>query len=309
MDERLDADVPEKEHEEESAEVLSEETIAAEEPSVEALGQPEEPSDPVVDETSTEYLGLWNRLVSTTNWEKGQIISQWREALSASDAEPSSYTDEAWSQFVGNVTPQHVGRLRRVFQRFGQEYHKYSGLFWSHFQAALDWSDAEMWLEGASQNGWSISQMRNQRWEAIGAPPELKPSDADITTAELDEDVDPAAETPVGDAEAATEVLDDTPSVVQDAEPADFDTANLEAGQAYDESPTDLADYPEMANIDPVRPFENLPQLPPDMADAFETFKLAILNHKLAGWREISLDDLLNALAALRQLALAPTDE
>ncbi len=36
---------------------------------------------PVIEEASAEYLGRWNRLVSTTNWEKGRIISQWREAL------------------------------------------------------------------------------------------------------------------------------------------------------------------------------------------------------------------------------------
>lgn len=36
---------------------------------------------PLVEETSIEYLGRWNRLVSTTNWEKGRIISEWRESL------------------------------------------------------------------------------------------------------------------------------------------------------------------------------------------------------------------------------------
>ena len=30
---------------------------------------------------ATEYVGRWNRLVSTTNWEKGRIICEWREAL------------------------------------------------------------------------------------------------------------------------------------------------------------------------------------------------------------------------------------
>src|SRR5690606_12131349 len=73
-----------------------------------------------------------------------------------------------WSRRVGNVTPQHVGRLRRAFERFGAVRQEYRGLFWSHFQAALDWDDAEMWLEGAVQNQWSISEMRHQRWEALG---------------------------------------------------------------------------------------------------------------------------------------------
>ena len=62
------------------------------------------------------------------------------------------------------------------------------GLFWSHFYAALDWPDAEMWLQGAVESDWSIGQMRDQRWEAHGAPGELKPSAADIVTNEVDED-------------------------------------------------------------------------------------------------------------------------
>ena len=32
-------------------------------------------------EASTEYVGRWNRLISTTNWEKGRIIAEWRAAL------------------------------------------------------------------------------------------------------------------------------------------------------------------------------------------------------------------------------------
>ena len=30
-----------------------------------------------------QYVGRWNQLVSTTNWEKGRIIIQWRDALSS----------------------------------------------------------------------------------------------------------------------------------------------------------------------------------------------------------------------------------
>ena len=140
-------------------------------------------------EASSEYVGRWNRLISTTNWEKGRIIYEWREALRRADAPPASFTDDAWSRQVGGVTPQHVGRLRRVYERFGEVFEQYPGLYWSHFQAANDWPDAEMYLEGAVRSGWSVSQMRDQRWEAMGGPPELKPCEADIVAAELDEDV------------------------------------------------------------------------------------------------------------------------
>src|SRR5262245_43352611 len=103
------------------------------------------------DEVSLPFVGRWNHLVSDTNWEKGRIICQWREALQVTKVSPVEYSDEAWSRRVGGVTGQHVGRLRRVFQRFGDSYSRYHGLYWSHFYAALDWDDAEMWLEGAVQ--------------------------------------------------------------------------------------------------------------------------------------------------------------
>ena len=109
----------------------------------------------VAEEAGREFLGQWNRLVSTTNWEKGRIIANWRQALVAAAAQPQEYSDEAWSRQVGNVSGQHVGRLRRVYERFGAVRNDYSGLYWSHYQAALDWDDAEMWLEGAVQNRWS----------------------------------------------------------------------------------------------------------------------------------------------------------
>ncbi|MEX1224799.1 MAG: hypothetical protein WEA31_09650, partial [Pirellulales bacterium] len=116
-----------------------------------------------LDEASQSYIGQWNQLVSSTNWEKGRIIHQWRTALQADGAPAAEYTDNAWSERVGNVTGQHVGRLRRVYERFGTQRDDFRSLYWSHFQAALDWEDAEMYLEGAAQNGWSVSQMRRTR--------------------------------------------------------------------------------------------------------------------------------------------------
>ncbi len=153
---------------------------------------------------SEPFVGQWNRLVSTTNWEKGRIIVQWREELIATDAPASNYSDEAWGRLVGGVTGQHVGRLRRVYGRFGQVCQQYQGLYWSHFQSALDWDDAEMWLEGAVQNRWSVSKMRSQRWETLGAVEGAQPQDSDIIAGELDEDFEPAqgatAREPQGDA-------------------------------------------------------------------------------------------------------------
>ena len=260
----------------------------------------------VADETSTEYVGRWNRLISTTNWEKGRIISEWRAALEQNDASADAASDEAWSRQVGGVTPQHVGRLRRVYDRFGQVYSQYSGLYWSHFQAACEWPDAEMYLQGAVDNDWSVSQMREQRWEAMGGSPEQKPSESDIIATELDEDVthtdEKQATPPEAISESLAEVHDTSDLPSDESEAAEFD-ADLPVG-------TDTDAVPQAADAEvappPVRPFESLPELPTDLSEAFDLFKLAILAHKVTGWSEISQDGALAVVDSLRQLILAP---
>lgn len=255
-----------------------------------------------VEQTSAEYLGRWNRLVSSTNWEKGRIIALWRQTLVDSGAPVQAYSDEAWARRAGNVSGQHVGRLRRVFERFGQMTADYPGLFWSHFQAALDWEDAEMWLEGALHSGWSVSQMRQQRWETIGSPPDEQPREQDVVASEMDEDAD-VGEEPLPDS------ISESVGVVQAADaPEEFDSeAQIEAADATPLEESDAA-VDQSPAADPVRPFENLPPLPDDLADAFETFKLAIVNHRVSGWRDTTCQSVLDALDALKQLALAPIE-
>ena len=245
-----------------------------------------------LEESSAPWVGKWNRLVSTTNWEKGRIISQWRQELMEAGAPSQAYSDEAWSRRVGHVSGQHVGRLRRVHEQFGQAYQEYEGLYWSHFQAALDWHDAEMWLEGAVQSGWSVAQMRAQRWETMGAPADQEPQPEDIVPAEMDEDAEPTESTGL---EAIGELL----GVVQDPEADEPPEA-----MPFDEP----APAAESAGVEPVRPFEHLSPLPDDLNEAVEALKLAILAHKLAGWREVSCHDVLATLEALKQLALAPAE-
>jgi hypothetical protein len=254
----------------------------------------EEQASAVV-ETSAEYVGRWNRLISTTNWEKGRIIVEWREALQQAGAPAAGYSDDTWSRQVGNVTPQHVGRLRRVYERFGKVWEQYSGLYWSHFQVAYDWPDAEMYLEGAVQGGWSVAQMCDQRWEAMGGPVESKPREADIVTAELDEDVLAADDAP------PSATISETVGEVRDAEPLYDD----EPAPDVSETAVSVADAP---SAPPVRPFESLPPLPSDFKEGFELMKLAILNHKVSGWQEIARDDVLAVLESLRQLVLAPAE-
>jgi hypothetical protein len=181
-------------------------------------------------------------------------------------------------------------------------------LYWSHFQAALDWSDAEMWLEGAVQNGWSISEMRSQRGEALGLVNGTTTGEIDAAEVELDEDG------AVAEADGI-EGLQGTIGLVRDAEDdAPFsDVAPNSPSQSYDDDEaeaeaTDEYQPATASTAKPIRPFAELPSLPADVSDAFEAYKLCILRHKLGGWTEISRDDLCASLDALKQLAFAPTE-
>jgi hypothetical protein len=257
---------------------------------------------------SQPFVGQWNRLVSTTNWDKGRIITDWRQALLAQDAVVSEYSDEAWARLVGGVTGQHVGRLRRVYQRFGAKQKEYAGLYWSHFQAALDWTDAEMWLEGAVQQNWSVARMREQRWETLGAIAADKPRSADVIASEEDEDFEPARTQAPDVATRLSDVQGEIPGGPRH-EGSDFGDDD---GGAHSRSTADrdfAANSSPAEPLDLVRPFANLPVLPDDLADAFDQFKLAILHHKTAGWQEVLADDVLRSLDALKILCTAPSPE
>lgn len=249
-----------------------------------------------------QFVGQWNRLVSTTNWEKGRIICEWRESLMTEGAAVTDYSDEAWAQLVGGVTSQHVGRLRRVFQRFAEEWEQYPGLFWSHFQAALDWDDAPMWLEGAIQNEWSVSQMRGKRWETLGTPPaeqraeleqasQFEPLTAGTASAGLQ---DPETT----DAPTSAKATSVKPLTTE--KPAHEQHATEDSACEADLEPT-----PAKPPAKHVRLNVDVELLPDDLADAFEQFKLAIIAHRREGWRDTTPETVCECLAALRELALA----
>lgn len=261
-----------------------------------------------LDAASQPFVGQWNQLVSTTNWEKGRIILDWREALIEAQAPAVEYSDEAWSRRVGNVTGQHVGRLRRVYERFGSVTEQYESLFWSHFQAALDWEDAEMWLEGAVRSSWSVSQMRRTRWETLGAVEADRPREEDVVASELDEDVEPTldgsgerAKSSNSNGNVQSSPLHEGPDFGDEDATADAKNSSAKPGASI------YADDDTRETIEFVRPFENLGELPDDLAEAFDAFKLAILRHKQDSWEQISRDDVLASLDALKELALAPS--
>ena len=282
-----------------------------------------DPAQEFVEEASQPYVHRWNGLVSTTNWEKGRIIFEWREALIAAGAAAQEYSDEAWASRVGAVSSQHVGRLRRVHERFAAVREQYAGIYWSHFQAAREWPDPELWLEGAVQNGWSVAEMRRQRWQAYGAASDEKPRDADIVTAEFDEDAPRAEDAEPADAKSRLRATSDRSKSGSERANGTSRNGNSPAGPDLSQGPDFGEDrsvpvaaddgpprnlYLADAPVESIRPFENLPELPADLAEAMEMFKLSILRHKLDGWSHVAAEDVLLALDGLRQLVLAPAE-
>ncbi len=256
--------------------------------------------DPRSIELSEPYLGRWATLISTTNWEKGRIICEWRTLLSTNGSPATAFSDEVWSRQVGGVTPQHVGRLRRVHERFGSQHQTFDKLYWSHFLAALDWDDAEMWLEGASQSRWSVSQMRRTRWEAMGGDPQSEPRDSDLVMAGQDDDFKPDRPENSYDEKGEPREIAEGPRF----DGPDFgDDDNALGGQNVGEA-TDIMPWDDAPAVPAESPFVNLPKLPVDVADALEQFKLAIIRHRSSGWTEVSKDDLTRVLEALRLFAI-----
>lgn len=252
---------------------------------------------------SRRFLGEWNQLVSTTNWEKGRIICGWRAEMIAAGASPRDYSDEVWAAHVHQVSPQHVGRLRRTYDRFGKTYRSFSGLYWTHFCTALEWDDAEKWLAEARENRWSVNQMRTARNEELGLnepnPPEGVP------LAELDEDTD-TAETqfqPLGE-EAPFDTDEHELEIEPTGEPTGVETESPDDGSGEEAVPSLTADQ-----VARVRPFEQLPELPEDLTEAVELFKVAIVRHRMQDWEEVAPDDVLMALDSLKTLVLAPREE
>ena len=270
----------------------------------------------LIDELSVDSIGRWNRLISRTNWEKGDVIRRWRTHLKDAGLPNSAYSDEAWSRRVGNVSPQHVGRLRRVFERFGTTGEQYPSLYWSHFQAALDWDDAEMWLEGANLNQWSVATMRLKRWETLGAPADMKPKDKDIILAELDEDVSPFndSQTILEGTESRIEPAEKNRKSPDDADWGDipFDPQDSQDGKP-DKKGKNMVETDASEVLTTGEALAKLiaivKDLPSDLCEAFEQLKVAVLSHKLSGWKEVDKRHILTCLDVMRDVVAAKEDE
>ncbi len=270
--------------------------------------------EPIIDEIASEFVGFWNLLVSKTNWEKGKVIHSWRVKLQEAGMPRRVYSDEAISQRIKDVTPQHVGRLRRVYERFGEQ-EILPNLYWSHYQAALDWDDADEWLQKASAEGLSIAQMRLERWEKFGASLKTKPKDDEIVTAEIDEDVNPyndegslAVEPKITedvDGKRAKEKKDDKEDKKkkkakksQESELGEF------AGEVEPwESDPDAA--PEFTTADVLDAINKLDPLPNDFQEAIENLKVAILTRKIEEWKDVQPIQIAAYLSELKRLLVS----
>jgi hypothetical protein len=71
-------------------------------------------NSPVIEEVSSDFISSWNLLISMTNWEKGKLIHNWRTKLMENGLPRQVYSDESRAKRLGNVSSQHIGRLRRV---------------------------------------------------------------------------------------------------------------------------------------------------------------------------------------------------
>lgn len=106
-----------------------------------------------------ELANEWAEICSCAQWAKGRIICEWWDIT----AGPSA---DQFAQLIGGITATHVAQLRAVWLRFSTDRFKaqYRGLRWAHFYAALEWPDAEKWLDLARRFNWDPGKMRMERW-------------------------------------------------------------------------------------------------------------------------------------------------
>jgi hypothetical protein len=249
------------------------------------------------DAASAPFVGQWRKLESQTNWEKGRIIRQWRDAILRRGGQPDHYSDQTWAEQVGGVTAGHVRRLRRVSERFEETQGTYPSLHWSHFLAALDWDDAELWLEGAERSDWSVVGMRQTRTESRGA--QGMSGVVELERTEQATGTQPAQGGSGGryDEEAKPNNIEAGPVM----EGPDFGDSSDAAPWEDDDDREDFE--PVSSRASTIKAFADLGDMPEDVSEALEQFKLAILRHKSNQWSDVSQETVLKAIDGLRLLA------
>ncbi|MBS7336504.1 MAG: hypothetical protein KIG81_01435 [Thermoguttaceae bacterium] len=264
--------------------------------------------EPLIDEIASEFVGFWNVLVSKTNWEKGKVVHSWRTKLQEAGLPRRIYSDEAIAQRIGGVSPQHVGRLRRVYERCGAE-PPLPNLYWSHYQAALDWDDADEWLQRASQEKLSVAQTRVARWEKYGPTLQTPPrDDADADVVE-DEDVNPFDDSnaPIsGKPTETTKEKDDDLEPKKAAKKKSKKDDSAALGEFSGETePWETEDRPKILTASVLSELGALDELPADLMEAIEALKVAILTRKVENWSDVTPVLVASYLSSLKKLLVA----
>ena len=261
---------------------------------------------------SETYIGQWHGLVSTTNWHKGQIIHEWRVSLNGFGGGGGASFDETWSQLVGGVSGQHVGRLRARVRAIW-------GCLFAIWRSILEPLSGRTRL-GRRRNvaGGEPSRRLVRRRHAaaavgnLGSDPSDEPRDGDLIAVETDEDfVDGSTAEKTPSTSSSGDLLVEDFATRKRKVPPDLilvtRTKFLHASNS--QSPPETSAAHRKRHGDLVRPFADLADLPDDLSEAFESFQLAILRHKAEEWQEVSLEDVLASLDALKSLALfAPVE-
>jgi len=112
-----------------------------------------------VDETKQRIITEARAVVSKSlecQFELGKLAHEWSHE-GGTDAEFGAQVVRSREQ---------IQQKRNVWITFGDVWHTYATLSWSHFYVAIDWDDAEEWLAEAVANNWPVGGMKQERAEA-----------------------------------------------------------------------------------------------------------------------------------------------
>lgn len=110
------------------------------------------------EETEQQLVDAGKAIVSRDEgckWELGRVASRWHQSYAR------GRTDADYAKMVG-TSQQTVMTRRQVWERF-QGSNSSLNLSWTHYRTALDWDDADEWLERAAEKSWSVQEMQEQR--------------------------------------------------------------------------------------------------------------------------------------------------
>jgi hypothetical protein len=115
-----------------------------------------------------ELVERWQKLVSDSNWDKGEVIASY-------SANGLWSRDDEFSHIVGGVEKDYLRVLRLVWDRFSDVRSTYPSLRWTHFYVALEWPDACVWLRRADVEHLTPSEMsRTRLYELVAIEKEKK---------------------------------------------------------------------------------------------------------------------------------------